>query len=94
MTLDSITLEKDQRIILLLKLKSIKHYISGTDKGEIELELKKGESHYEWLLDSVPLTDKETTDELDRLYKNASVSGIKTPAYNQITIDPSKVSHT
>lgn len=62
-------LKKDDQIMKILKVSEVRRLICGTEKGMLELFIRKGENNYALSLDSVPL-DKETNKELmDLLFK-------------------------
>ena len=56
-------LKKDDQIMKILNVSEVRRYICGTDKGILELLIRKGQNSYHLTLDSVPL-DKETNKEL------------------------------
>lgn len=60
------TQKSDTKIMELLKTKEIRHYIAQTDLGDLTLMLRKGETKYRLVLDSVPVSD-EIHDELMNL---------------------------
>jgi hypothetical protein len=49
------TLKIDDQIVKALDLKLIRRLICKTDKGELELVIRKGENRYFLTLDAVPL---------------------------------------
>ena len=53
--------KKDKEIIRVLKLNGISHRMALTSHGELTLQLRKGESYrdYRFVLDAVPVSDKE-----------------------------------
>lgn len=53
----------DDKVIKLLGLKVIRRLLCKTDKGELELVIRKGENAYFLTLDAVPL-EKEINEEL------------------------------
>ncbi len=72
-TFDEVQAQKDQRIIKLfakIGVEYITHPIAKTNKGSLELMLRKGETSkdYRFVFDSVPLEDEEN-DELKELYR-------------------------
>lgn len=58
---------QDLKTIYLLKIHNLKHLICNTEKGALELNIRKDENEYFFTLDSVPL-DKSTNNELLKLY--------------------------
>lgn len=61
---------KDNKVMKILGSKEIRHYIARTDKGELYLMLREGESaiDYRFVLDAVPVDD-ETNLLLKELFK-------------------------
>ena len=63
------TISQDNEIMKLLHTSEVRRVICNTNKGVLELVIRKGENRYFLTLDSVPL-DKETNKELmDLLFK-------------------------
>lgn len=63
------TISQDNEIMRVLKVSEVRRIICNTNKGVLELMLRKGDTKYFLTLDSVPL-DKETNKELmDLLFK-------------------------
>lgn len=60
------TIRQDQAIIKLLGVNELRHFIATTSKGDLTLQLRKGETEYRLVLDAVPL-DEETNDKLMKL---------------------------
>lgn len=50
----------------VLGVTEIRHYVAQTNKGDLTLMLRKGESEYNFVLDAVPL-DKDMNKELMEL---------------------------
>lgn len=52
---------KDNRLMLILKLTSVRHVVARTDRGDLSLGLEKGESgaDYRFYLDTVPVGTEE-----------------------------------
>ncbi len=57
------TLKQDDKIIKALDIKVIRRLLCITDKGQLDLVIRKGENKYFLSLDSVPLP-REINDEL------------------------------
>jgi hypothetical protein len=75
-------LKKDDQIMKILNVSEVRRYICGTDKGILELLIRKGQNSYHLTLDSVPL-DKETNKELmDLLFP---VKQLEVPQVNKYT---------
>lgn len=57
----------DNKIMSLTKVNELRHIIAHTDKGDLCLLLKKGESErdYRFILDAVPYEDKENKELLE-----------------------------
>lgn len=53
----------DNKIMQLLGVNEIRHYIADTNKGQLTFQLRKGETEYEFVLDAVPV-EKELQKEL------------------------------
>lgn len=66
--------QQDNRIMKLLEATEVRHLIAHTNKGELTLMLRKGETakDYRFVLDSVPLED-EKNDELKELFNVSNV---------------------
>lgn len=60
----------DNQIMKLLKVNEIHHVIAKTDKGDLTLMLRKGqtESDYQCVLDAVPCEKKATKQLLSLLF--------------------------
>lgn len=61
-------IQKDKEIMLILKLKELRHVIAHTPMGEICLCLRFDEDNYFFTLDAVPV-EKERNEKLLKLYK-------------------------
>lgn len=57
------TIKTDNKIMELIGVSELRHYIAETNKGSLSLMLRKGESQYIFVLDAVPVTE-ETNKEL------------------------------
>lgn len=62
------TLKKDDRIIKELKVKVIRRLICDTDKGALELCIRKGETNYFLTLDAIPLDKEQNNILMDTLF--------------------------
>lgn len=54
-------LNKDKELMNALKCYSITHILCKTDKGELSLQLKRGDEAYALIHDQIPLTKEEST---------------------------------
>jgi hypothetical protein len=88
------TLKQDDALMKSLELKTINRIICITDKGTLSLQIRKGDSKYHLVLDSVPL-DKEKNEEImDLLFKvempmvNKEVT--VTPINTTVVVEPKK----
>jgi len=52
----------------ILKVSVLNHLILKTDKGDLTLQIRKGEETYQFVLDSVPVSE-EKQKELETFYK-------------------------
>lgn len=50
-------LETDLKIMKALKVSQLRHPLAITDKGELSILLRYGETEYRFMLDSVPCED-------------------------------------
>lgn len=59
--------ERDNRLMKLLRVGEIRHIIAHTDKGDFCLSLPKDgkAKDYRFVLDAVPIEDKENKELLD-----------------------------
>lgn len=57
------SVKADNKIMQLLGVNEIRHYIADTNKGQLTFQLRKGETEYEFVLDAVPV-EKELQKEL------------------------------
>lgn len=73
------TQKSDTKIMELLKTKEIRHYIAQTDLGDLTLMLRKGETKYRLVLDSVPVSDEIHDELMNLLYP----SKIEIPQVNK-----------
>lgn len=53
----------DDKVIKLLAVTDIRRLICNTNKGPLELSIRKGENNYHLMLDAIPL-DKDIEKEL------------------------------
>ena len=58
--------KQDNKVMEILGTKEIRHAILSTDKGDLSLLIRKGETSYTFVLDAVPVS-KETNTELMEL---------------------------
>lgn len=77
------TQKSDTKIMELLKTKEIRHYIAQTDLGDLTLMLRKGETKYRLVLDSVPVSDEIHDELMNLLYP----SKVEIPQVNKKTYD-------
>ena len=56
-------IEKDQKIMKLLKVSELRYHIGSTNLGPIDLMIRYDEETYQFLLDSTPL-EKEKNDKM------------------------------
>ena len=64
------TIKQDDALMKLLNgVTTIRRIICNTNKGALELELRKGETNYHLVLDSVPLDKEENDKIMDLLFK-------------------------
>lgn len=54
-----------------LGITEIRHLIAHTNKGELSLQLRKGQSDYNFVLDAVPLTKAVNKEMMDIFYPKA-----------------------
>lgn len=66
------TIRKDIRIMELLGLNEISHMVAKTSKGDLTLQLRKGEATYHLVLDAIPV-DREIHEELMQLLYGADI---------------------
>ena len=57
------SVKTDNKIMQLLGVNVIRHYVADTNKGQLTFQLRKGETEYEFVLDAVPV-EKELQKEL------------------------------
>ncbi len=80
------TLKQDDLIMKILapmNVHRINRLICNTDQGALELEIRKGEKDYHFVLGAVPI-DKEVSKELmDALFP---ITKLEVPQVNKITI--------
>lgn len=64
MDLTELKATKDNKVMKLLGLTEIRHLIAHTNKGELTMMLRKGESvnEYRFVLDAVPLEDEQNAN--------------------------------
>ena len=62
------TIKKDSKIMEMLKVSTINRIVCNTDKGMLTLQIRKGESKYELVLDSVPLLPEVNKELMDILF--------------------------
>ena len=63
------TIKIDDQIIKKLGVNEIRRIICNTDKGVLELMIRKGENHYFLTMDSVPLDPILNKELMDILFK-------------------------
>lgn len=68
----------DDAVMKALNAKVIRRLICITDKGNLDLVIRKGENNYFLSIDSVPL-DKETNDKLMGILFKPEVVGVNVP---------------
>lgn len=59
----SISVKSDHKIMESLGVTELRHFVAQTNKGELTLMLRKGETKYRLVLDAVPVSE-EVHDEL------------------------------
>lgn len=62
------TLKQDDAVMKALDVKTIRRLICNTDKGALELMIRKGETKYFLTLDSVPLEADTNTELMEILF--------------------------
>ena len=68
--------KQDDSVMKALDVKVIRRLICNTDKGPLDLVIRKGESNYFLMLDSTPL-DKETNDKLMNILFKPEIPQVK-----------------
>ena len=82
------TLKQDNELMTILPINTIRRVICNTNKGYLELQLRKGDKNYHLILDSVPL-EKEVSDKvMDLLFK------IEIPNVNKYPVDNKTLTST
>jgi hypothetical protein len=82
------TKKNDDQIIKCLDVKVIRRLICITDKGNLDLVIRKGESNYFLSLDATPL-DKEVNDKLMGILFKPEVPTVKFNQLEPLPINPS-----
>jgi len=59
--------EKDQKIMRILKVSELRYHIGSTNLGPLDLMLRYGEEDYHFLLDSNPL-EKDENESMLKLF--------------------------
>lgn len=67
------TIKSDTKIMNLLKVTEIRHYVAQTNKGDLTLMLRKGDNEYRLVLDAVPLEDELSKELLALLFPLAQI---------------------
>ena len=55
-------IRNDQAIMGITKTNNLSHMIAHTDKGDLTLNIRKGEIAYTFCLDAVPYSDKDNKE--------------------------------
>lgn len=54
----AISIKSDHKIMELLEVTELRHFVAQTNKGELTLMLRKGETAYRLVLDAVPVSQE------------------------------------
>lgn len=77
-------IKQDDSVMKILGVQTIQRIICETDKGTLKLQIRKGDTNYHLILDSVPLSKDDNKELMDLLFP-ANV--LEVPQVNKLSVN-------